>query len=103
MFNDEMNDNMKILKSLQQSGLLIKGVRETIKNEGKEQKGVFLSKLLGILGASLLINLLGGKSTIRAGEGTIRGDEGTVGHIRIFNAASFFNKFWNKNVLSERT
>ena len=96
MSNDEMNDNMKILKSLQQSGLLIKGVRETIKNEGKEQKGVFLSKLLGILGASLLINLLGGKSTIR-------GDEGTVGHIRIFNAASFFNKFWNKNVLSERT
>ena len=63
---------MKITKSLEESGLLIKSVSETIKNEAKEQKGGFLGMLLGILGASLLINLLTGKGTIRAGESTIR-------------------------------
>ena len=52
--NEEMNDIMKIVKSLEESGLLIKGVCETIKNEVKERKEVFLSILLGILGASLL-------------------------------------------------
>ena len=51
--NGEMNI-MKIIKSLEESGLLIKGVSKTIKNEAKEQKGRFLSMLLGTLGASLL-------------------------------------------------
>ena len=69
--NEEMNDIMKMLKSLEESGLLIKGVSEAIKNEAKEQKGGFLSMLLRTLGASLLGNLLTGKGTIRAGEGTI--------------------------------
>ena len=55
--NEEMNDIMKIVTSLEESGLLIKGVNEAIKNEVKEQKGVFLSMLLGTLGASLLGNL----------------------------------------------
>ena len=45
--NEEMNDIMKIVKSLEDSGLLIKGVSETIKNDAKEQKGGFLSMLLG--------------------------------------------------------
>ena len=67
-----MNDIMKIVKSREESGLLIKGVSETIKNEAKEQKRGFLSMLLGTLGASLLGNLLTGKVTIRAGKGTIR-------------------------------
>ena len=73
--NEEMNDIIKIVKSLEESGLLIKGVSKTIKNEGKEQKGVFLGMLLGTLGASLLRNLLTGKGTIRAGKGTIRAGE----------------------------
>ena len=51
--NEEMEDIMIIVKSLEDSGLLIKGVCETIKNEAKKQKGGFLSRLLGILGASL--------------------------------------------------
>ena len=51
---------------------MIKGVNDTIKNEAKEQKEGFLSRLLGTLGASLLGNLLTGKGTIRAGESTIR-------------------------------
>ena len=52
---------MKIIKSLKNTGLLIKGVSETIENEAKEQKGRFLSMLLGTLGNSLLPNLLTGK------------------------------------------
>ena len=73
--NEEMNDVMKIVKSHEESGLLIKGVSEAIKNEAKEQKGGFVSILLGTLGASLLGNLLTGKGTIRAGEGTFRAGE----------------------------
>ena len=53
-----MNDITKIIKSLEESGLLIKGLSETIKNEAKEQKGGILRMLLGTLGASLLGNLL---------------------------------------------
>ena len=48
--NDEINDIIKIVKSLEDSGLLLKGVIETVQNEIKEQKG----GLLGTLGASLL-------------------------------------------------
>ena len=70
--NDEMDDILKIVKSLESSGLLLKGVSETIQNEAKEQKGGFLSMLLGTLGASLLGDILSGKGVIRAGEGTIR-------------------------------
>ena len=67
-----------MVKSLEESGLLIKDVSETIKNELKERQVVFLSMLLGTLGASLLGNLLTGKSTIRAGEGKFRAGEGTI-------------------------
>ena len=67
-----MNNIMKIVKSLQKSGLLIKGVSETVKNGVKEQKRGFLSMLLGTLNASSLGNLLTVKGTIRAGEGTVR-------------------------------
>ena len=75
--NNETNDILKIVKSLENSGLLLKGVSETIKNEAKEQKGRFLSMLLGTLGASLLGNMLAGKGVIRAGEGTIRAGYGS--------------------------
>ena len=68
--NDEMNDIIKIVKSLEDSGVLLKGVSKTIQHEAKEQRGGFLPMLLGTLGASLLGNLLnGGKGVIRAGEG----------------------------------
>ena len=66
---------MKTLKSREESGLLIKDERETIKNEAKEQNGKFLEMLLVTLGASLLGNLLKGKDRIRAGQGTIRAGE----------------------------
>ena len=55
--NDEMNDIIKIVKSLEDSGVLLKGVSETIQHEAKEQRGGFLTMLLGTLGASLLGNL----------------------------------------------
>ena len=54
MSNDEINDIIKIIKSLEGSGLFIKGVTETVQNEVKEEKGLFVSALLGTLGASLL-------------------------------------------------
>ena len=72
--NEEINI-IKIVKSLEESGLLIKGVSDTIKNEAKEQKEDFLGMLLGTLEASLLGNLLTGKGTIRAGKGGIRAGE----------------------------
>ena len=56
-----MNDIIKIIEALEDSNTLLKGVTKTIKNETKEQKGGFLSMLLGALGASLLGNLLTGK------------------------------------------
>ena len=72
---EEIEDIMRIVKSVEESGSLIKGVSETIKNEGKEQNGGFLGMLLGTIGASLLGNLLTGKGTIRAGEVTISAGE----------------------------
>ena len=68
--NDEIGDIIKIVKSLEDSGLLLKGVTETVQNEVKEQKGGFLSLLLGTLGASLLGNLLTGQGINRAGKGS---------------------------------
>ena len=59
--NKDMEDLIKIVKSLEDSDLLLKGVTESVQNEVKEQKGRFLSMLLGTLGARLLGNLLTGK------------------------------------------
>ena len=67
--NEEMDDIMKIVQSLEDSDILLKGVTKTITNETKEQKGGFLSMLLGTLGASVLGNLLAGKRIVRAGTG----------------------------------
>ena len=74
--NQEINDIMKIVQALESSGVLLKGVTETIKMKTKDQKGDFLSMLLDTLGASLLGNLLTGKGTVRNGAGTIRAGEG---------------------------
>ena len=80
--NDVMDDILKIVKSLEDSGLLLKGVSETIQNKAKEQRGGFISMLLGTLGASLLGDLLtknlSGKGVIRGGKGVIRGGEGVI-------------------------
>ena len=81
--NDEMDDILRIVKSLEDSGVLLKRVSETIQHEAKEQRGGFLSMLLGTLGASLLDDVLSkglsGKGEIRAGEGTIRAGYGSKG------------------------
>ena len=75
---EDMKDIMKIIKALENSGILLKGVSKTIKNETKEQRGGFLSMLLGTLGASLLGNLLtGGKGIMRAGDGIVRAGAGS--------------------------
>ena len=81
--NDEMSDILKIAKSLENSGVLLKGVSETFQHEAKEQRGGLLSMLLGTLGASLLGDVLSkglsGKGVIRAGEGTVRAVYGSKG------------------------
>ena len=81
--NKDMDDLIKIVKFLQDSGLLLKGVTESVQNELKEQKGRFLSMLLGTLGPSLLGNPLTGKGVNkkgkrihRAGEVIVRAGEG---------------------------
>ena len=78
---DEMDEILKIVKSLEDSGVLLKGVSETIQHEAKEQGGGFLSMLLGTLGAFLLGDVLSkslsGNGVIRAGEGTIRAGYGS--------------------------
>ena len=56
--NDDMQDLLKIVKSLEDSGILLDGITETVKKEVKEQKGGFLSMLLGPLGDFLLGDLL---------------------------------------------
>ena len=77
-----MGDFIKIVKFLEDSGLLVEGVTKTFQNEIKEQKGGFLSMLLSTLGASLLGNLLTGKGVkatsqgrriYRAGKGKVKG------------------------------
>ena len=92
--NKDVEDLIKIVKSLEDSRLLLKGVTESVQNEAKEQKGGFLSMLLGTLNASLLGNLLTGKGAFyarkginrawkgkgihRAGEGIVTADEGNM-------------------------
>ena len=86
--NEEMNDIIKIVQAFEDSNILLKGVTGTVKNETKEQKGGFLSMLLGTLGASLLGNLLTGKGFVRAGYDNNKGKE--------IERAGFGNQLKNK-------
>ena len=96
--NEEMNDIAKIVQALEDSNILLKGVTETVKNETKEQKGGFLTMLLGTLDASLLGNLLTGKGVVRAGYSNNKGKgvvrAGYCNQLKkwIFNTASYFKK-----------
>ena len=67
--NDEKEDIIKIAKSLEDSGLMLNWVTETVQNEVKEQKGGFLSMLLGTLGAGLLGTLLTGRGVKTTSQG----------------------------------
>ena len=95
ILNDEMEDIIKIVKSVEDSGLLSKRVSETIQSEAKEQKGRFLGMLLGALGASLVGNILTSKRINRVGEGTVRAGYGNKRQDYekklIFNTSSSFN------------
>ena len=72
--NEEMNDIMKIVNALEDSDILLKGITKTIRNEMKEQKGGFLSMLLGTLASTLLGNMLAGKSFVRAAHENKQGE-----------------------------
>ena len=107
--NEEMNYVMKTVQALEDSNILLKGVTKTIKSKTKEQKGGFLTMLLGTLGANLLGNFSTGKGIVRAGSGNKKrkgivragtGNKKGKGIVRagngkqwVFNVASSFNKF----------
>ena len=74
--NEDTNDIMKILKYLEESGLLIKGVSETVEKEVKEQKDRFLGMLAATLVPSLLGSALTGKGVVKGGDTVIRAGEG---------------------------
>ena len=74
--NNDIEDLIKIVKSLEDSGLLLKGVTESVQNEVKEQKGRYLSMLLGTLGACLLGKFLTGKGINKKGKWINRAGEG---------------------------
>ena len=95
---EDMNDIMKIIEAVETSGILLKGASKTIENETKEQRGGFLSMLLGTLGASLLGNLLTGKGIMRAGDGIVRAGEGSGSKKKLKFAItiSSINKYRNK-------
>ena len=104
---EDMNDIIKIMEALKNSGILLKGVTKTIENETKEQRGEILSMLLGTLGSSALGNLLtGGKGMMRVDEGIARAGEGSVASRAKGEGAkknpkfavffSSFNKYRNK-------
>ena len=108
--NEEMNCIMKIVKALEDSNTLLKGVTKTIKSKTKKKKGGFLLMLLGTLGASLLVDLLtknltgkrvrSGKKTVREGEEFLRAGEGFLtagaGIEKSSNFREFFTTSFNK-------
>ena len=86
-----------MVRELENSGILLKGVTKMIENETKEQRGGFLGMLLGTLGASLLGNLLtGGKGMMRVGDGIVRAGEGSKNTPKFTVTFSSINKYRNK-------
>ena len=96
---EDMNNIMKIIEALENSGIFLKGVTKTIENETKEQRGGFLGMFLGTLGASLLGNLLtGAKGVMRAGDGIVRAGAGKGSKKTPKSTVTFssINKYRNK-------
>ena len=91
--NEKMEDIMRIVKSFEESGLLIKDVSEAIQNKAQKQISGFLSMLFGNLGASLLGNLSTGKGAVATNQGRakIKTGEGTIKAGEIFKATPSFN------------
>ena len=110
--NDDLNDIMQIIQALEDSVILLKGLTRSVATQTKEQKGGFLSMLLGTLGASLLGNLLSGrglgeqktqaKGMLRAGEGILRAGEGVRTNFEIndyYKNEPKFNGVFSRNNL----
>ena len=99
--NNEVEDIIKIFKMLEDSGLLLERVSEAIKNEVKEQKGEFLSMLLGAFGASLLGDMLVGIGIVREeygskGKGISRADYGSKKKIESTTSFKIQKHYQNK-------
>ena len=94
----EIDDIMKTVNSLEESGLLIRDVSEKVTNGAKEQKDEFSMMFLGTLSATLWGSMLTGKGVIRssdgviwAGEEVLRAGKEKIEQCNIFNASSYFN------------
>ena len=74
--NGEMGDIMRMVKLIEKSGLLIKGISKAIKNKAKEQKGGFLQMLLGTLSAGTLGKSFAKKEVIRASQVLAKSSKG---------------------------
>ena len=102
-----MNDILKIVQTLEDSNFLLNEVAKTIKNETRKQKRGFLGMVLGTLEASLLGNMLAGKSNVRAGygneegKGMLRAGSGSKKKKKNSASTSSFKKLWNSKILSK--
>ena len=74
--NNDLNDLIKAITALEEHDILLEGTNKSTENEIKKQEGGFLTMLLGTLGASLLENLMTGKSLYRTGKGMYRSGNG---------------------------
>ena len=70
--NEDMDDVIRIIKSLENWGVLSYGVGDAVKHEIKKQRDRFLGMLSGTLGAPKLVNMLTEEGVIRAGKGVVR-------------------------------
>ena len=87
--NNDMDDLIKTITTLEEHDILLKGTSKTIKNETNEQRGGFLSMLLGTLGASLLGNLLTRRELYKTGQGMRRTGQG----LKKINSISSIGRF----------
>ena len=94
--NKEMKDIMKVVKSLEESGLLMKGASETIENEAKEQKDGFLGILFGTLAVTWQVKEL--SKLVKEHQQQVK-DKVQLVLVRIFNSASSFNYFLKLRIL----
>ena len=101
--NGEMGDIMRMVKLIEKSGLLIKGISKAIKNKAKEQKGGFLQMLLGTLSAGTLGKSFAKKEVIRASQVLAKSSKGPnvwdlPETFRILSGDQYKNWWFNKKL-----
>ena len=96
--NEDMDDIIKIVESFEESGLLVKGASETIKNIAKKQNSGILPTLLGTLTASLFPTFL---SSISKGKDVKIGSDRVSGQVKEMLELVNFDSFGVKHISKE--